>query len=52
MNDEHERLLTACEHLLSAVAPDFTGDIPTALVTLADIIHATGVPVFHALETT
>lgn len=53
MNDEHDRLLTACERLLSAVAPDYVGDIPDALDTLADIIRDTGVPVFlrDALET-
>ena len=52
MNNEHDRLLAACERLLAAVAPDYAGDIPDALVTLADIIRDTGVPVFlrDALE--
>lgn len=52
MNDDLNRLLTACERLLAAVAPDYAGDIPDALVTLADIIRDTGVPVFlrDALE--
>ena len=40
MMDEHQRLADACNRLLDAVCPDFSGDIPTAIHNLADVLTA------------
>ena len=45
MTTEHKRLASACEALFEALSPDFAGDMPDALLRMAEAINKAGMDI-------